>query len=72
MRFTPGLPLTPLSVTLTDVCGGVDLTSSSIKCNLNILYGTIGDAVGLFQNITNATLITLDSTMSCRPKYNLA
>ena len=50
----------------------VDLTSPSIKCNLNILYGTIGDAVGLFQNITNATLITLDSTMSCRHKYNLA
>ena len=30
----PGLPL---SVTLTDVCGGVDLTSPSIKRNLNIL-----------------------------------
>ena len=30
----PGLPL---SVTLTGVGGSVDLTSASIKCNLNIL-----------------------------------
>ena len=29
----PGLPL---SMTLTSVCGGVDLTSPSIKLNLNI------------------------------------
>ena len=34
MRFAPGLPLTPLSVTLTDVCGGVDLMSPSIRRNL--------------------------------------
>ena len=30
----PGLPL---SVTLTGVCGGLDLTSPSIKRNLNII-----------------------------------
>ena len=30
----PGLPL---SVTLTGVCGGVDLTSTSIKRHLNIV-----------------------------------
>ena len=61
----PGAGL-PLSVTLTGVCDGVDLASSSIKRNLNISQGTIDDAVGLFQNITNATLIILenDSTMS--------
>ena len=52
----------PLSVTLD----GVDLASPSIKRNLNICQGTIDDAVGLFQNIPNATLIILenDSTMS--------
>ena len=33
MTTVPGLPL---SVTLTGVCGGVDLTSPSIKGNLNI------------------------------------
>ena len=44
----PGLPL---SVTITDVCGGVDLTSPTIKRNLNILSVSIDDAVGLFQNI---------------------
>ena len=57
-------PRLPLSVTLTGVCDGVDLASPSIKCNLNICQGTIG----LFQNITNATLIILenDSTMSCK------
>ena len=47
---------------------GVDLASPSIKRNLNICQGTIDDAVGLFQNTTNATLIILenDSTMSCK------
>ena len=61
----PGLPL---SVTLTGVCDGVDLASPSIKRNLNICQGTIDDAVGLCQNITNATLIILenDSSMSCK------
>ena len=34
MSTGPGLPL---SVTLTSVCFGVDLTSASIKRNLNIL-----------------------------------
>ena len=33
----PWLPLTTLSVTLTGVCGGVDLTSPSIKRNLNVV-----------------------------------
>ena len=63
----------PLSVTLTGVCDGVDLASPSIKRNLNICQGTIDDAVGLFQNITNATLIIVenDSTMSCK-KHNFA
>ena len=57
MPTAPGLPL---SVTLTGVCDGVDLASPSIKRNLNICQGTIDDAVGLFQNITNyATLIIL-------------
>ena len=44
----------------------VYLASPSIKRNLNICQGTINDAVGLFQNITNATLIILenDSTMT--------
>ena len=44
----------------------VDLASPSIKRNLNICQGTINDAVELFQNITNATLIILenDSTMT--------
>ena len=67
----PGLPL---SVTLTGVCDGVDLASPSIKRNLNICQGTVDDAVGLFQNITNATLIILenDSTMSCKKTYNFA
>ena len=47
-----------LSVTLTGVCDGVDLASPSIKRNLNICQGTIDHyAVGLFQIITNATLI---------------
>ena len=70
LSTAPGLPL---SVTLTGVCDGVDLGSPSIKRNLNICQGTIDDAVGLFQNITNATLITLehDSTMSCK-KHNFA
>ena len=37
MRYAvPGLPLA-LLVTLTGVCGGVDLTSPSIKCHLNIV-----------------------------------
>ena len=65
MPTAPGLPL---SVTLTGVCDGVDLASPSIKRNLNICQGTIDDAVGLFQNITNAALIVLenDSTMSCK------
>ena len=53
MPTAPGLPL---SVTLTGVCDGVDLASPSIKRNLNICQGAIDDAVGLFQNITNATL----------------
>ena len=46
----------------------VDLASQSIKCNLNICQSTIDDAVGLFQNITNATLIILEnySTISCK------
>ena len=67
----PGLPLL---VTLTGVCDGVDLASPSIKRNLNICQCTLDDAVGLFQNITNATLITLenDSTMSCKKSYNFA
>ena len=51
----------PLSVTLTGVCNGLDLASTSITRNLNICQGTIGDAVGLFQNITNATLIILEN-----------
>ena len=44
----------------------VDLASPSIKRNLNICQGTINDAVGLFQNIKNATLIIIenDSTMT--------
>ena len=54
----PGLPL---SVTLAGVCDGVDLASPSIKRNLNIFQGTVDDAVGLFQNITNATLIILEN-----------
>ena len=68
MPTAPGLPL---SVTLTGVCDGVDLASPSIKRNLNICQGTVDDAVGLFQNITNATLIILenDSTMSCKKTY---
>ena len=45
----------PLSVTLTGVCDGVDAASPSIKRNLNIYQGAMDDAVGLFQNITNAT-----------------
>ena len=70
----PSAPGLPLSVTLTGVCDGVDLASPSIKRILNICQGTIDDAVGLFQNITNATLIILenDSTMSCKKTYNLA
>ena len=68
MPTAPGLPL---SVTLTanaGVCDGVDLVSPSIKRNLSICQGTLDDDVGLFQNITNATLIILenDSTMSCK------
>ncbi len=71
MPTAPGLPL---SVTLTGVCDGVDLASPSIKRNFNICQGTIDDAVGLFQNITNATLSILenDSTMSCKKTYNFA
>ena len=57
----PSAPGLPLSVTLTGVCDGVDLASPSIKRNLNICQGTIDDAVGLFQNITNATLIILEN-----------
>ena len=56
-----GMPTAPgllLSVTLTGACDGVDLASPLIKRNLNICQGTIDDIVGLFQNITNATLIT--------------
>ena len=70
MPTAPGLPL---SVTLTGVCDGVDFASPSIKRNLNICQGTIDDAVGLFQNITNATLIILenDSPMSCK-KHDFA
>ena len=52
MPTAPGLPL---SVMLTGVCDSVDLASPLIKRNLNICQGTIHDAVGLFQNITNAT-----------------
>ena len=48
-------------IPLTGVCEGVDLASPSIKRNLNICQGTIDDAVGLFQNITNATLIILEN-----------
>ena len=58
MPTSPGLPL---SVTLTGVCDSVDLASPSIKRILNICQGTIDDAVGLFQNITNATLIILEN-----------
>ena len=48
--------------------------SIAIKRNLNICQATIDDAVGLFQNITIATLIILenDSTMSCKKTYNFA
>ena len=35
-RTRYGVPGLPLSVTLTGVCGGVDLTSPSLKRNLNI------------------------------------
>ena len=68
----PTAPWSLLSVTLTIVCDGVDLASPSIKRNLNICLDTIDDAVGLFQNITNATLIILenDSTMSCKKTFN--
>ena len=71
MPTAPGLPL---SVTLTGVCDDVDLASPLIKRNLNICQGTIDDAVGLFKNFTNATLIILknDSTISCKKKYNFA
>ena len=65
MPTAPGLPL---SVTLTGDCDCVDFASPSIKRNLHICQGTTHDAVGLFQNIKNATLIILenDSTMSCK------
>ena len=68
IRGMPTAPGLTLSVTLTGVCDGVDLVSPSIKRNLNICQGTIDDAVGLFKNITNATLIIFenDSTMSCK------
>ena len=61
MPTAPGLPCRcvvslSVTVTLTGVCDGVDLASPSIKRNLNICQGTIHDAVGLFQKITNATL----------------
>ena len=55
MRYMPTAPRLPLPVTLTGVCDGVDLASPSIKRNLNICQGTIDDAVGLFQKITDAT-----------------
>ena len=75
-RLVASAPGLPLSVTLTGVCDGVDLASPSIKRNLNICQGTVDDAVGLFQNITNATLIILevenDSTMSCKETYHFA
>ena len=66
-------------MTLIGVCDGVDLASPSIKRNLNICQCTIDDgidavaSVGLFQNITNATLIILenDSTMSCKKRIIL-
>ena len=66
MPTAPGLPA--LSVTLTGVWDGVDITSPPIKRNLNICQGTIDYAVGLLKNITNATLIILenDSTMPCK------
>ena len=67
MPTAPGLPL---SVTLTGVCDSVDLASPSIKHILNICQGTIDDAVGLFQNITNATLIMLENDV--KKTYNLA
>ena len=45
-------------------------TSSEValKSEVWAVDGTIDDAVGLFQNITNATLIILEngSTMSCK------
>ena len=53
----PTVPGLPLSVTLTGFGDAVDLASPSIKRNLNICQGATRDAVGLFQNITNATLI---------------
>ena len=67
MPTASGLPLSVTLTANTGVCDGVDLVSPPIKRNLNICQGTIDDAVGLFQNITNATLIILenDSTMSC-------
>ena len=70
----PGLPLSVTLTANTGVCDGVDLVSPSIKRNLNICQGTLDDDVGLFQNITNATLIILenDSTMSCKKTYNFA
>ena len=76
-NVVPGMPTAhglPLSMALTIICHGVDLASPSIKRNLNICQGTIDDAVGLFQNITNSTLIILenDSTMSCKKTYNFA
>ena len=71
MPTAPGLPL---SVTVTGVWDGVDLASPPIKRNLNICQGTIDDAVGLFKNVTNATLIIPenDSTMPCKKTYNFA
>ena len=57
MPTAPG-PGLPLSVTLTGVCDSVDFASPSIKRILNICQGTIDDAVGLFQNITNAYMST--------------
>ena len=55
MRYAvPGLPL---SVTLTGVCGGVDLTSPSIKRHLG--YGFF-----LLDYITNAILVIL--VTSCK------
>ena len=77
----PAAPGLPLSVTLIGVCNGVDLASPSIKRNLNICQCTIDDgidavaSVGLFQNITNVTLIIglleNDSTMSCKKRIIL-
>ena len=56
-RMRSTAPVLPFSVRLTGVCGRVDLTSPSLKRNLD-------DAVGIFQNITNATLIIPDNDLN--------